>query len=92
MAKCAECGAKAGFLMSQCDTCNQAAADRQSRAAEPAVAASPPTDRELLERIAALVAQQQADIQTIRWRTGCLFAWLLLTVVLGVFAMLVMRR
>ena len=77
--------------MSLCDSCIQAQVDRQAREAEPASAASPPTDRELLERIAALVEQQRSDIQTIRWRTGCLFAWLLLSVVLGVFAVLVMK-
>src|SRR5579872_424687 len=98
MAKCRECGRKAGFLMSQCDSCLQAAVERQAaidarpeeepEVEEEELPPPPPTDRELLERIAKLVAQQQADLQTIRWRTGCLYAWLVLGLIIGIIALL----
>jgi hypothetical protein len=89
MAKCTICGAKAGFMMSVCDSCIQASAERRAREAEQKrLPVSPPTDRELLERILELVLRQQAELAVVRWRVGCLFAWLLLSVVLGVLAVL----
>ena len=101
MAKCTVCGAKAGFMSSMCDSCLQAAVERQAKAAEQAAverqakaaeqkvhAASPPTDRELLEHIAELMKHQQEGLAIIRWRTGCLFAWLLLSIILGIIGVL----
>jgi predicted amidophosphoribosyltransferase len=89
MAKCTVCGAKAGFMSSMCDSCLQAAVERQAKAAEQKVhAASPLTDRELLEHIAELMKHQQEGLAIIRWRTGCLFAWLLLSIILGIMGVL----
>lgn len=48
----------------------------------------PPTDRELLLRLVDLVEEQKKDLATIRWRTGCLYAWLILALVLAVLAAL----
>ncbi len=47
------------------------------------------SDRELLEHIAELVNDQHEDLQTICWRTGCLFAWLVLVIIIGILAVLV---
>jgi hypothetical protein len=47
---------------------------------------APVTDRELLERVAALLEKHEDDLETIRWRTGCLFAWLVASVLLGLFS------
>jgi hypothetical protein len=49
------------------------------------------TERDLLEQISRQLAAQQADIDTIRYRTGCLYAWLILTLIFGFLAFLVMR-
>lgn len=48
-----------------------------------------PTDRELLERLTSLVRKQQADLEVIRSRTGCLFAWLVTYLFLIVIGALV---
>lgn len=48
----------------------------------------PPTDRELLEKVLYRLQGLEDDLQTIRFRTGCLFAWLVLILVLGAFALL----
>jgi hypothetical protein len=48
----------------------------------------PPTDRELLLRLVDLVEEQKKDLATIRWRTGCLYAWLILALVFAVLAAL----
>lgn len=49
------------------------------------------TDRDLLEQISRQLEAQQADLDTIRYRTGCLYAWLTATLILGFFAFLVTR-
>lgn len=48
----------------------------------------PPTDRELLLRLVKLVEEQKKDVATIRWRTGCLYAWLLVGLFFALMALL----
>jgi len=52
----------------------------------------PPTDRELLEKISNQLRRQQQDIDTIRWRTGCLYAWLVAGLVLGALGLLIFHH
>jgi len=61
---------------------------------ERAVAARPSpveelSNRALLERLVSLQEQQNASLAAIRQHTGCLYAWLIFTVVLGVLAFLI---
>lgn len=85
MPDCIVCGAPTSAPMAVCDMCAQAAVEREM---EPEPPPRPATDRELLERIAALVKKQQADIAKIRTSTGCLFAALLSTLILGLLLLL----
>lgn len=49
----------------------------------------PPTDRELLLRLFDLAEEQKKDLATIRWRTGCLYAWLVVSLFFVVMTLLV---
>lgn len=49
------------------------------------------TPRELLERLVSLQQQQTADLEAIRRHTGCVYAWLILSVVLGILVVLIHR-
>jgi hypothetical protein len=92
MAECIVCGAPTSAATVMCEACTRAAAERDSEPEAIEPPSPPPTDRELLEHIAALVKGQQEDIAKIRWRTGCLFAWLLLSVLLGILVLLARSR
>jgi hypothetical protein len=46
------------------------------------------SSRALLERLVSLQEQQKATLEAIRRHTGCVYAWLILTALLGVLALL----
>ena len=91
MAKCTVCGAKAGFMMSMCDSCMQAQSASQAMEEPPPASPPTPTVPELLGSILETLRAQQADLQAIRRHTGCLYAWLLLSIILGILVFLVQR-
>ena len=49
------------------------------------------SSRELLERLVSLQEEQAASLVAIRRHTGCVYAWLILTVLLGILAFLTAR-
>ena len=57
---------------------------------EKAVAASPPieslSDRALLERLVRVQEEQGATLSAIRQHTGCVYAWVILSILLGALA------
>jgi len=75
--------------MSFCDRCMEDVAERREREAAQDLLTEPPTERELLEHIVKLMEKQQRSLDKIRKHTGCLYAWLVLTLVLGALVLLV---
>ena len=47
------------------------------------------SDRALLERLVIMQEQQNATLAVIRQHTGCVFAWIIFTVLLGILAFLI---
>jgi hypothetical protein len=51
-----------------------------------------PSSRELLERLVRLQEQQNESLAAIRKHTGCVYAWLIFSVVVGILVFLIVRH
>jgi hypothetical protein len=50
------------------------------------------SSRELLERLVRLQEQQNESLEAIRKHTGCVYAWLIFSVILGTLVFLIVRH
>lgn|GEM_PF-2908402 len=68
------------------------ASSAAARSSQPATQSERLSSRELLERLVKLQEQQNENIAVIRKHTGCFYAWLIFTIVIGILVFLIFHH